>query len=281
MKVVLSRKGFDSGYGGYASPIMPDGHLLSLPIPLEDDVVYSDLLVDKANSYFHLMNKLKSKIKTKKGSIDLKDRQKCHLDPDLRENIFKNKRPNGWKPSFGQIGAAQTHLANQGVTIGDIFLFFGLFRKIEYRDGIPRFVRNEPNLHVIYGYLQIGKIINTKKDKIPDWLSEHPHVKAGWRRRKTTNTLYVAADNLDGSKIKGAGTFKFNEELVLTKKGCSRSKWDLGDIFKKVNISYHSDTSWKDSYFQSVAKGQEFVIEDNVEISNWAIRLIEKYVEYN
>jgi Nucleotide modification associated domain 3 len=281
MKIILSRKGFDSGYGGYASPIMPDGRLISLPIPLEDDVVYSDLLVDNDNSYFHLMNKLKSKIKSDKKSIELKDRPKCHLDPDLRENIFKNKRPNGWKPSFGQIDAAQTHLANQGVTIGDIFLFFGWFRKIEYRDGIPRFVPNEPNLHVIFGYLQIGKIINTMKDKIPEWLSEHPHVKSEWRRLEPTNTLYVAADYLNGSKIKGAGTLKFNEELVLTKRGCSRSKWNLGDIFKKANISYHSDTSWKDSYFQSAAKGQEFVVEDNAKISNWALQIIEKYVEHN
>jgi hypothetical protein len=33
MKVILSRKGFDSEYGGIASPILPDGTLLSLPIP--------------------------------------------------------------------------------------------------------------------------------------------------------------------------------------------------------------------------------------------------------
>lgn len=281
MKIILSRKGFDSGYGGYASPIMPDGRLISLPIPLNDDVVYSDLSVDNDNSYFHLMNKLKSKIKLDKQSFNLNEKSKCHLDPDLRENIFKKKRPNGWKPSFGQISAAQTHLVNQGVTIGDIFLFFGWFRKTEYWDGKFRFVRQEPNLHVIYGYLEIGKIITTRNDEIPPWLNDHPHVKSEERRFDPTNTLYVAADYLNGSKKKGAGTLKFNEELVLTKKGCSRSKWNLGDIFKKANISYHSDTSWKDSYFQSAAKGQEFVVEDNAEISNWAIQLIEKYVEHN
>jgi hypothetical protein len=30
MKVILSRKGFDSGYGGYPSPILPDGWMISL-----------------------------------------------------------------------------------------------------------------------------------------------------------------------------------------------------------------------------------------------------------
>jgi hypothetical protein len=33
IKLVLSRKGFDSANGGIPSPIFPDGRLLSLPIP--------------------------------------------------------------------------------------------------------------------------------------------------------------------------------------------------------------------------------------------------------
>ena len=35
MKIMLSRKGFDSTKedGGYPSPILPDGTLLSLPVP--------------------------------------------------------------------------------------------------------------------------------------------------------------------------------------------------------------------------------------------------------
>lgn len=33
MKIILSRKGFDSENGGYPSPILPNGTLLSIPIP--------------------------------------------------------------------------------------------------------------------------------------------------------------------------------------------------------------------------------------------------------
>jgi Nucleotide modification associated domain 3 len=33
MKLILSRKGFDSSHGGGPSPIRPDGRLLSFPIP--------------------------------------------------------------------------------------------------------------------------------------------------------------------------------------------------------------------------------------------------------
>ena len=45
MRVILSRKGFDSQYGGMPSPILPDGTLLSLPIPSKTDMEtkYRDL----------------------------------------------------------------------------------------------------------------------------------------------------------------------------------------------------------------------------------------------
>lgn len=44
MKIILSRKGFDSSNGGQPNPIMPDGTLLSLPIPDPDgNNEFSDL----------------------------------------------------------------------------------------------------------------------------------------------------------------------------------------------------------------------------------------------
>ena len=44
MKIILSRKGFDAEYGGQPSPILPDGTLLSMPIPYPDEVIkYTDL----------------------------------------------------------------------------------------------------------------------------------------------------------------------------------------------------------------------------------------------
>ena len=36
MKVILSRKGFDSANGGIASPILEDGAIVSFPIPAPD-----------------------------------------------------------------------------------------------------------------------------------------------------------------------------------------------------------------------------------------------------
>jgi len=273
MKIILSRKGFDSKNGGFPSPILPDGRLLSLPIPYSfDDISYSEIFADKNMSYINLVKMLKPK-------IVLTEDSKCHLDPDLREEVFNRERLIGWKPIFGQISGAQTHLANQGVKVGDLFLFFGWFRKIELNKETIRFILKEPNLHVIYGYFEIGEILNIASSKIPEWAQYHPHVKSIERRSNQTNTLYLASDHLTGTGLKGAGTFLFNDELVLTKKGCSRSKWLLPDFFKNAKISCHSENSWKDSYFQSNTIGQEFVVEDNEEISNWAIKLIKQYAE--
>ena len=59
MKVILSRKGFDSQYGGMPSPILPDGTMLSLPIPSKDDnIKYSDLNWN-GKSYYDLIHELK------------------------------------------------------------------------------------------------------------------------------------------------------------------------------------------------------------------------------
>lgn len=33
LRIILSRKGFDTGYGGIANPILPDGRFHPLPIP--------------------------------------------------------------------------------------------------------------------------------------------------------------------------------------------------------------------------------------------------------
>ena len=44
MKIILSRKGFDSEYAGQPSPILPDGTLLSMPIPYSNEIIkYTDL----------------------------------------------------------------------------------------------------------------------------------------------------------------------------------------------------------------------------------------------
>jgi hypothetical protein len=278
MKVILSRKGFDSSNGGYPSPIFTDGKLISLPIPSDDSIKYSQLKFDNTRTYYDLMKELKiKKIKSKKKSPDFTKDSKCHLDPDLLEAISQRKK--GWKPCFGQSEQAQTHLHNESVKQDDLFLFFGWFKKTIKNNEKFQFERKAQNLHVIFGYFQIGEIIQVNHNtKIPKWMKTHPHKCNEKLLKEPNNTIYIARENLSwNNKISGAGVFNFSKKLVLTKIGLSRSKWDLPSFFKNVNISYHTKDSWKEEgYFKSADIGQEFVIEDNEEVTNWAKTLIEE-----
>ena len=73
--------------------------------------------------------------------------------------------------------------------------------------------------------------------------------------------------------INGSGLLNYRKDRILTKEGMSKSRWNLPDFFKDVEISYHPNP-WKDTYFQSAAKGQEFVFEATPEILDWTKLLL-------
>lgn len=257
MKVIFSRKGFDSQYGGMPSPILPDGTLLSLPIPSKEDTTkYADLTWN-GKSYYELIQELKP-------SSRIKANYTCHLDPDIRKEA--TSRLGGWKSAFGQTGSALGHLQKQKVGIGDLFLFFGSFRQTEFIDGKLSYVKGASDLHVIYGYLQVGDIV-CSQDNVPQWLAEHPHAKT--ERWKQPNAIFIASDLLSFCPEQpGAGCLSYTDKLVLTKQGYSKSIWDLPDFFRDIPITYNAN-AWKDDCFVSAAKGQEFVFEANDKALEW------------
>ena len=116
MKVILSRKGFDSSVGGHASPILPDGRMVSLPIPSSiDRLSYSELGLPGSRTYADLIREIDAGARI--------DGMGAHLDPDLVAATRPRKR--NWRPALGQIGSAAGHLKNQHVGEGDLFLFYG------------------------------------------------------------------------------------------------------------------------------------------------------------
>ena len=261
MKVVFSRKGFDSGYGGIPSPILPDGTMLSMPIPSPGDKVRYDDLSHDGVSYADIIKQLKAT----NPVVDVD----CHLDPDIRGEI--TTRIDGWKPAFGQIDAAQSHLHNQGVGIGDLFLFFGWFRHTKKVNGKLSYDGPSSGFHAIYGYMQVGEII-TRYEDVPEWLQSHPHAKK--ERWVRNNAIYIASDNLSlNPALPGAGCFTFTENHKLTKEGCSRSIWNLPDFFRDIPITYNAK-AWKEDGFHSAAKGQEFVFEANETAIRWITGLL-------
>ena len=265
MKIILSRKGFDSSYGKQANPILPDGTLLSLPIPDKDGNNTFSSLNWNGNSYHDIIHSLKPRTKIKVDDM-------CHLDPDLRKDV-KDRLP-GWKPAFGQSEAALSHLRNKGVGKGDLFLFFGWFKETEINQGELIYKRGAKELHVIYGYMQIGDIIERKADA-PDWLKDHPHIGDNKDRDEKRNAIYLPTDKLSFiPDFNGCGLLNYRKDRILTKDGMSKGKWDLPEFFKDVAISYHPNP-WKDDYFQSADKGQEFVFEATPKILEWVKQIIE------
>ena len=269
MKIILSRKGFDSSSGGHASPILPDGKMLSLPISVvSDNLAYREILAPDGRTYEQIIQELDTGAKFA--------RQGAHLDPDLDENA-RPRRP-GWRPAFGTSRSPAGHLENHSVSEGDLFLFFGWFQHTEDINGQLRFRGNTKNgFHAIFGYLEIGEIIPANEGlPLPNWLHDHPNVMP-YRRKMSKNRIYVATEKLSfHNSLPGGGAFQFDERKMLTKKGVSnRSYWDLDPkIFRHVKISYHSENSWKERYFQSAGRGQEFVIHADEGVIIWASNLI-------
>lgn len=263
-RIVLSRKGFDSTAGGCASPILPDGTMVSLPIPdARSPIRYRELTV-QGHDVGRLVADLSGDAYTG-GS-------RAHLDPDLVASTFPRKR--GWCPVFGQAGGEQTVLARAGVGEGDVFLFFGWFRRAERARGRWRFVAGAPDLHVLWGWMEVGEVVAVDgRARVPTWAAYHPHVAGGAR---TNNTLYVA---------RRAGVFaRYDDRLRLTRAGAPRSRWSLPAWFEprgRPPLGYHHAPSrWRragDSvHLQSVARGQEFVLDTRAypEAAPWLRALV-------
>lgn len=282
MKIIFSRKGFDSQYGGVASPILPDGSCLSLPIPSAHGRPLGDLACAQGPLH-HIVSDLTG------GRITASTR--VHLDPDLQVDSVA-RLPN-WRPCFGQVSSAQQHLANQGVSRGDVFLFFGWFRQGEVHQGRWRYVPGAPDVHSLFGWLQVGDVLTVDTDpadlcaRLP-WLRDHPHIEHA-PAIGSKNTLYLAAEELTlptPSPIAGAGIFqRWSDALQLTVPGESRSVWRLPRWFMPgeglAPLTYHRAPSrWSVSngsaQLKTVGKGQEFVQElgSSAQARRWLSSLV-------
>lgn len=265
MKLILSRKGFDSSAGGCPSPLFPDGRSYALPIP--DDrsrIAYRDI---------HYLDQNVGTLVRNLTGYRRAGLRKAHLDPDLIAGAMP--RTDGWRPCLGQTGSAQGHLDKQGVGEGDLFLFFGLFRAVERQSGRWRFRRDAKPFHGLWGWLQVGqihRIDDLEHGKLP-WASYHPHFHG---EPDPGNTLYIGSDRLrlngQMSGIAGAGTFPLmTENHRLTARGArNTTEWQLPDCFypgsESDAMTYHQNLDrWTRNesgcFLRSAARGQEFVLD--------------------
>ncbi|MEM9602976.1 MAG: hypothetical protein AAGA11_08940 [Pseudomonadota bacterium] len=264
MKLVLSRKGFDSAAGGVPSPILPGGRLQSLPIP---DPQSAQRYRDIGGS--------EPRVATLVAQLSpgLRATSHVHLDPDL--DADQQPRLTGWRPAFGQAGAALGHLERLGVGVGDLFLFFGWFRAAERHRRRWRFVPGAPDLHLLFGWLQVGEVIDLRAAPPGAPWASHVHCT---RRFNGGNALFVAAPRLvlDGTAIgcAGGGHWRHTAALrQLTVDGWSRSQWRLPRAFLPIEtdagldcLSCHARAArWRDCgshcELHAVPRGQEFVLD--------------------
>lgn len=284
MKIVLSRKGFDQGSGGAPSPVFEDGNMFSIPIPdARTAQRYGAMRCgerDIGEVVSHLTNGRYS------------GRSSAHVDPDL--DRARIDRLEGWLPAFGQTGASQRHLSNQGVGPGDLFLFFGWFCDVSKgTDGRWRKTPGGRDVHAIHGWLQIGEVVDLSSGKtdawkhVP-WLCNHPHVNRGI---EPCNTAYIATRSLslpgiEDVGIEGGGRIgELRCENTLTAAGQPRkSVWTLPSWFGPSSgrtLSYHNDPRrWDEdgeaARLRSVGRGQEFVIDagNNLEAVQWVLDVL-------
>ena len=275
VKIILSRKGFDSKYGGIPNLIMPNGDLVFLPIPeLNSGMSYSNLIYGNS-TYEKILKDLRYNYQDTSTHQVVWD---CHLDPDIDHNKL-NIKPS--KAIFGQCDQAAGHLINHNVTKGDVFLFFGTFRNVEIKlDGAYHYVKKDKEKHIVFGYLEVDEVINKKEDILRDY-HWHPHSKPFYIN-KTNNTLFTSCKHLFDTERPGHGVFSFSDDLILTEDNMSKSKWKPKHILTTTeNMTYHKNAN-KGLFFQSARIGQEFIIDDlnNNKIKSWIIKQVCKKSDY-
>lgn len=281
MKIIFSRKGFDSGYGKIPSPILEDGTLLSFPIPSAED---SDTMASLHAHGFDLDGLLHD---LSGGKHSIKTR--IHHDPEL---LNHRGHPHNWRPMLGQSGAAHGHLANQGVGRGDVFLFFGWFRQVERAGGRWRYVRTAPHVHVLFGWLEVDEVLPIVIERqrclaAHPGIASHPHVASPEHYSHQNNHLYMGSERSRFSPGRtGGGYFsRYSSDLQLTAPGGTRTLWRVPTWMVPGQgqraLTYHDNPDrWTlgtgHALMQSVGKGQEFVLHcsDYPESHDWLSGLI-------
>lgn len=201
VRIVLSRKGFDTVAGKGASPVLPDGRMVSMPIPEPRPTpgagpTYEETLVPGEDVSFFAELGRQCRLRAATGP--------AHVDPDLLPGA-RPRRP-GWRAALGQADIAAAHLRNRGVGAGDLFLFFGLFAPFS-----PGGLRRREWFHSLFGYLQVDFVVDLHSETpVPDWLCDHPHVGGAGRASYRPNLLYVARERLDFAPDRpGWGVFRY------------------------------------------------------------------------
>ena len=232
--------------------------MYSLPVPGEDPnitVTYGDLVHQVGGTEINIGQVVEDLTRTRGRRPRWTRDDFTYVSPDIRDPVRSTFHE---QPGLVLAGGRQEgHLRNQGVDAGDIFLFFGLFRRVELAAGRWRFSPGAPEQHVLFGWLQVGTV----------------HREDGEGER---GGVYVAGDALlipgQPTTKRGYGIFgHFDERLALTEPDEHPSRWRLPRWFypepPRVPLTYHAKPKrpWRRderyAYVERHGPGQEFVLD--------------------
>jgi len=260
MKIIFSRKGFDSAAGGFPSLIFPDNTLFSIAIPSNPshcdygrlafrygEEPIQDILNQTTNRRIH------SNGKRHACDYSAAD-QGCHHDP------MYLKESN--QLVLGQTEQSESHLRNQGVSASDVFLFYGWFRRVAPTGGCWNYVHDAPDVHLIWSWMTVGSALrlDTQEDinaalaAFPG-LNVHAHLATDWDQ--LPNSVYISEEH---------GLLRFSRSGCLTdlRHHEGRSKWRLPACFNQPRaFSYLKSFSLSgaDVIVRYRGRGQEFVLD--------------------
>ncbi len=285
-KVILSKKGLDSSDGNTLPNLIWDDEFVVFPMidskNLDEycsgnkKLAYRDMKICSDNNFWDYMEKSKKFMseRMQKSYDKLTNSKHFHADPNLI-NFWGTKNFVG---SLGQCDIAQDFLNSHNIRKGDIFLFFNRFTKVNKEKDHFIFDCYFEDRYVIYGYLIVDEFFNLDNgnnnllDKY-DCLKFNPHIQTKhYAKKHHNNTIYV------GRKY---GMFNFNEKLILTSP-YSKNKTniivpELANV--KVNCETKESQSQKfdqDGRFTLLDRCQEYVLEENEQVLNWALELIKE-----
>jgi hypothetical protein len=218
VRIIFSRKGIDSSTNpcAGASPVFSDGSFLSIPIPYPHSPVrYCDIsAAPNGHSVAEIVESLTGAHRE----------TYAHLDPDLC-STSRATRASGWRPAYGQAGSALSHLRNEGVAEGDLFLFYGRFMPVL---GPPWRYRRHPDykngdFQAVWGWLRVGTCVDLDVEPAPAGNADHPHAHGHF---VGGNTLYLSAARLGLRTLENVPGGGILPRLrPLTAKGENASSW--------------------------------------------------------
>lgn len=259
MKIIFSRKGFDSTAGGFPSLIFPDGSLFSIPIPSDSDPhSYADLdFKFQGEPIQEILRQVTGgRIRAGRSKpCDYGESQHCHYDP------MPIAVPGFNGIALGQMGATEGHLRKQGVGEGDIFLFYGWFRRVVKDQGRWSYDPKAPDIHLIWAYMETGEVLPLDTPVLAAGVSErypflerHPHLCNGV---SGNNRIYLS---------RKAASFSYDEKRCLTDLRCYRGRatWRLPGCFNQLDaFSFLNNFSpdGDEVVISYKGYGQEFVLD--------------------